>query len=404
MGAYEFTALDATGRERKGVLEGDAPRQIRQQLREKGLSPISVTEVAQRERKAERGSIFKRGINATDLALITRQFATLTRSGLPVEEALQAVSQQCEKPRLKSMLVAVRSRVMEGHTLADSLAEFPRVFSDLFRATVSAGEQSGHLDLVLDRLADYTEARQALRKNVVFSLIYPVLVVIVAIAVVTLLLAFVVPQVVKVFEDVGQELPLLTRALIASSEFIRDSGLLIVLLLVAVVIGMRILLKRPAVKKGFHAFQLKVPLVARLVRGLNAARFSRTLSILTESGVPVLESLRISSQVVSNIPMRTAVDDAAGLVREGSSLNKALERSGYFPPMTIHLIASGESSGKLEVMLDRAAASQEQELETILQTIVGLFGPFLILAMGGIVLLIVLAILLPIFNMNQLVI
>jgi len=405
MGAFEFTALDAGGRERKGVLEGDAPRQIRQQLRERGWAPISVLEVAQQEaQQGKRSFIYQRGISAGDLALITRQFATLIRSGLPVEEALQAVSQQTEKPRIKSMLVGVRARVMEGQSFAAALDDFPRVFSDLYRATVAAGEQSGHLEVVLDRLADYTDGRQALRQKVFLALIYPVLVIIVALGVVILLLAYVVPQVVQVFENIGQELPMLTQGLIAVSDFVRSNGIILLSILIVLVIGFRLILRRPGPRRNYHRLLLSLPLLARLVRGLNAARFARTLSILTESGVPVLEALRISAQVVSNLPMRASVEETARLVREGSSLSKALDRSGYFPPMTIHLIASGETSGKLEVMLDRAASSQERELESVMQTMVGLFGPFMILIMGGIVLVIVLAILLPIFNLNQLVI
>lgn len=405
MGAFEFTALDAGGREHKGVLEGDAPRQIRQQLRDRGWAPISVHEVAQQEQQRGRRSFsYRRGINAADLALITRQFATLVRSGLPVEEALQAVSQQTEKPRIKSMLAGVRARVMEGQSLASALEDFPRAFNDLYRATVAAGEQSGHLEVVLDRLADYTDGRQALRQKVFLALIYPVLVIVVAICVVILLLAYVVPQVVQVFENVGQDLPMLTRGLIAVSDFIRGNGITLLFIIIATAIGLKLLLRRPGPRRRYHRLQLSLPMVSRLVRGLNAARFARTLSILTESGVPVLEALRISSQVVSSMPMRASVEEAARLVREGSSLNKALERSGYFPPMTIHLIASGETSGKLELMLDRAASSQERELESLMQTMVGLFGPFMILVMGGIVLVIVLAILLPIFNLNQLVV
>ena len=228
--------------------------------------------------------------------------------------------------------------------------------------------------------------------------------IVVALCVVILLLAYVVPQVVQVFENIGQELPLLTRGLIAASDFVRSNGVTLLVIIIALIVGFRLLLRKPGPRRNYHRLQLVLPLLSRLVRGLNAARFARTLSILTESGVPVLEALRISSQVVSNLPMRASVEDAARLVREGSSLNKALERSGYFPPMTIHLIASGETSGKLEIMLDRAASSQERELESVMQTMVGLFGPFMILIMGGIVLVIVLAILLPIFNLNQLVI
>ncbi len=404
MGAFEFRALDTRGKERKGVLEGDAPRQIRQQLRERGWVPVSVVEISQ-EQQERSGRLLglRRGINATDLALITRQFATLVRSGLPIEEALKAVSQQCEKTRLKNLLLAVRSRVMEGHPLAVALGDFPRVFSDLYRATISAGEQSGHLDEVLDKLADYTENRQALRDKIVQALIYPILVVIVAILVVAGLMTYVVPQIIQVFENMGQALPPLTRGLIAVSDFTRDSGPLLAVLLVALFIGLRLLLRRPGPKRRFHRLLLALPLVRHLVRGLNAARFARTLSILNASGVPVLEALRIAAQVVTNLPMRDAVEAAARQVREGSSLHRALDRSGYFPPMTIYLIASGEASGKLELMLERAANSQERELESLMQTLLGLFGPLVILVMGGIVLVIILAMLLPIINLNQLV-
>ncbi len=404
MGAFEFRALDTRGKERKGVLEGDAPRQIRQQLRERGWVPVSVVEISQ-EQQERSGRLLglRQGINATDLALITRQFATLVRSGLPIEEALKAVSQQCEKTRLKNLLLAVRSRVMEGHPLAVALGDFPRVFSDLYRATISAGEQSGHLDEVLDKLADYTENRQALRDKIVQALIYPILVVIVAILVVAGLMTYVVPQIIQVFENMGQALPPLTRGLIAVSDFTRDSGPLLAVLLAALFIGLRLLLRRPGPRRHFHRLLLALPLVRHLVRGLNAARFARTLSILNASGVPVLEALRISAQVVTNLPMRDAVEAAARQVREGSSLHRALDRSGYFPPMTIHLIASGEASGKLELMLERAANSQERELESLMQTLLGLFGPLVILVMGGIVLVIILAMLLPIINLNQLV-
>ncbi len=404
MGAYEYTALDDGGRERKGVLEADTPRQIRQQLREQGWAPLSVVEVQQKEARAQRHrGLFRRGISTTDLALVTRQFATLERSGLPIEEALQALSRQTEKPRLKSMLMAVRARVMEGHPLATALGDFPHVFPDLYRATVSAGEQSGHLDAVLERLAEYTESRQTLRQKTTLALIYPVLVIVVSLAVVALLMVYVVPEIVQVFEGIGQQLPWITRSLIAASDYTRDYGWLLLIIAVVVVGGARLLLKRPAVRRRVDALLLRLPMAGRLVRGLNTARFARTLSILSASGVPVLDSLRIAATVVSNLPMRAAVEEAARRVREGAALHRALEQSGYFPPMTIHLIASGETSGKLEEMLERAATSQEREMDVLISTISELFGPLLILVMGGIVLVIVLAILLPIFDLNQLV-
>lgn len=402
MGAFEYTALDAQGRERSGVLEGDASRQIRQQLREQGLTPLSVEAVQQREARSKK-RIFSRRISATDLALITRQWATLVGSGLPIDEALATVSKQTEKPRLKSMMAAVRSRVMEGHTLAIALSDFQNVFSDLFRSTVSAGEQSGHLDVVLERLADYTEARQQLSQKIMLALIYPAILTLVAILVVAFLMAVVVPQVVGVFENTGAELPLATIILIGFSDFLQEYGILLLVLLF-VAIGLIFYLYRfENIRHKVHRSLLAIPVIRRLVRGVETARFARTFSILVASGVPVLDGMRISAQVMTNLPMREAVEDAAKRIREGSGIHRALESCGYFPPMMINLIASGEASGNLEEMLERSASGQEREVETLIAGAMGLFEPLLIVGMGGIVLFIVTAILLPIFNMNQLI-
>ncbi len=405
MGAFEYTVLDTRGRERKGVLEGDTARQVRQQLREKGLVPLSVEEVAQKEARSRSGggTLFKRGVSATDLALITRQLATLVRSGMPLEESLRTVGRQTERARLKSMILAVRSRVMEGHSLASGLGDFPHVFPELFRTTVAAGEQSGHLDIVLERLADYTENRQQMRQKIQLALFYPAILTVVALLVTIALLTYVVPEVVQVFDNIGQELPWLTQALIAVSDFLRDYGLAILVALVGVAVAFSYLRRIPNVRFRLHRLSHRLPLIARLTRGVNTARFARTFSILSASGVPVLEALRISAEVLSNLPMRQAVEHGAERVREGSSISRALEQSGYFPPMTLHLIASGEASGNLDQMLERAATNQERELETVIAALMGLFEPLLILTMGAVVLIIVLAILLPIFDLNQLV-
>jgi general secretion pathway protein F len=404
MGAFEYVALDNSGKEKKGVLEGDTARQVRQQLRDKGWMPVEVEETTERESGATRRGIkFRRGISATDLSLITRQLATLVRSGLPLEESLQAVSQQTEKARLKSMVLAIRSRVMEGHTLATGLGDYPHVFPELYRTTVSAGEQSGHLEVVLERLADYTENRQQMQQKLQLALFYPALLTLVAIGVVVGLMTFVVPQVVQVFDNIGKELPGLTRTMIAMSDFLRNYGLLMLVLLFIAGGMAGWVLSKEGPKRSYHKFLLRLPLIGRLERGVNAGRFARTFSIVTASGVPVLDGLRIASEVMSNIPMREAVEEAARMVREGASIHAALEKSGYFPPMTVHLIASGEASGKLEEMLERAAVNQEREIETLISAVMGLFEPVLILVMGGLVLLIVLAILLPIFDLNQLV-
>ncbi len=406
MAAFAFKALDERGRRRKGVLEGDTPRQIRQQLRERGWTPIEVSEITEGSGPRREAPRFLgwRPASHADIALVTRQLATLVGSGLPLEEALRTVAAQTSKPRLEGLLIAIRSRVLEGCSLAQALDEFPRVFSELYRATVAAGEQSGHLEGVLDRLADYTEEYQDSRRRVSMALIYPVLVLVVALLVVALLLSYVVPQVVSVFSDMGQQLPPLTRAMIATSDFLRAHWSAILAILLTTTVTARLLLQRPAVRHRWHRLILAMPVVSRLSRTMNAARFAQTLSILSASGVPVLEALQIAAQVITNLPMRAAVEDAARQVREGASLHASLDQSGYFPPLTIQLIASGEASGQLERMLARAAESQERELEAFVQTLTGLFGPFMILAMGGIVLLIVLAILLPIFNLNQLLI
>jgi general secretion pathway protein F len=404
MPAYRFAALDAQGRTRKGSLEGDTPRQVRQVLRERGLTPLEVAEITGRSKEQRNRRLgWSQRISATELALVTRQLATLVNSGLPLEQALGAVAHQAERARLSSLLLAVRSKVLEGYALATALGEFPRVFPELYRATVAAGEQSGHLDVVFERLADYTEARQQLRQKIGLALFYPALLTTVALLIVTGLLTYVVPQVVQVFASLGQQLPLLTRVLIALSAFLQQHGWLLLSGLLVLLIGLGYSLRRPDIRRRADRLLLRVPLLSRLIRGINAARYARTFSILMASGVPVLEALRISAQVISNLPMREAVQQAALKVREGSSLHAAISASGYFPAMTVQLIASGEASGRLEAMLERAAGQQERETETLIAALLGIFEPVLILLMGGVVLIIVLAILLPIFDLNQLV-
>lgn len=404
MGAFEYTALDASGRERKGVIEGDSPRQVRALLREKQLLPLEVTAAAHVESKRERrGLSLSRGTSSGDLALLTRQLATLCRAGLPLEEALLAVSQQTEKQRVQSILLGVRSKVVEGHTLADGLGDFPRVFPEIYRATVAAGEQSGHLDAVLERLADYTESRDLLRQRLLGALLYPIVLSIMCLGIVSGLLVYVVPKVVEVFDSSKTSLPLMTRALIGFSDFLRDFGGWILLALVVGGVAFARALRSPGFRRRWHRWLLTLPVIGRLVRGFNTARFTRTLSILAGSAVPVLEAMRIAGEVVSNLPMRDAVEAAAQRVREGAPIGRSLAHSRLFPPMTIHLISSGESSGELEAMLERAAISQERELDSILTAVVGLLGPAMIVLMGLFVMGIVFAMLMPIFEMNTLI-
>jgi general secretion pathway protein F len=410
MPAFEYVAVDAGGRERKGVLEGDTARHVRQLLRDQALLPVAVNEVLGDQQQAAaagaRGRLrfnVQRGLGAGDLALVTRQLATLVKSALPLEEALLAVSQQTDKPKVRNIMLGVRSKVMEGHTLADSLAEFPNSFPELYRATVAASEQSGHLDAVLERLADYTENRQALRSRTLGALLYPIVLFVVCVAIVFFLLVSVVPKVVEVFRNSEAELPLLTQALIAGSDFMREWGWLLIISIGAGLWLFSRWLRVESNRRRWHEFLLRLPLIGKIVRWSNTARFARTLSTLTASTVPVLDALRISGEVVTNLPMKGAVADAAVRVREGAPIGRSLGQSRLFPPMMIHLISSGETSGELDSMLERAAQHQERELDSVLQALVGLLGPLMILVMGGLVLLIVLAMLLPIFELNQLV-
>ena len=403
MGAFEYTALDGTGREQSGVVEGDTVKHVRQLLRERSLLPVTVSEVRHGEEKRQRTFALRRGVSANDLSLLTRQLATLVKAGLPLEEALLAVSQQSEKPRVQSIMLGVRAKVMEGHTLADGLSEFPKVFPEIYRSTVSAGESSGRLDGVLERLADYTENREVTRQKVLGAMLYPIVLSCVCLGIVTLMMVYVVPQVIEVFESSKGKLPFATQVLIFVSNFLRDFGIYLVLGIVGAIVGFIYWLKNIDNRRRYHRFQLRVPLVGRLVRGFNTARFTRTFSILTASAVPVLEAMRIAGEVVTNLPMRDAVTAAAQRVREGAPIGRSLQTSRLFPPMTVHLISSGESSGELDTLLERAATNQERELDSMMGALVGLLGPLLIIVMGLFVLGIVFAMLMPIFQMNTLI-
>lgn len=403
MSAFEFVALDPTGKESKGLIEGDTAKHARQQLRERSLLPVKITEVVEKEARERKSFSIRRGLSASDLSLLTRQLATLTQSGLPLEEALLAVSEQNENPRAKSILLGVRSRVMEGHTLADGLAEFPKAFPELYRATVAAGEQSGHLDAVLERLAEFTESRQQLQTQIRNALIYPIALVVTAAGIISFMLAYVVPKVVYIFENYDTELPALTRVMIASSDFLREQWFLLLIGIVIVVFGVRRMLRHEGPKRKYHRLLLRVPIVSKLTRGINTARFTQTLSILAGSGVPILEALRIAAKVVVNVPMREAVEEASLRIREGAMISKSLAASKLFPPMTTHLISSGEASGRLEEMLSRAASNQEREVDSLISTLLGIMQPLLVIIMAAIVLVIVLAILLPIFELNNLI-
>jgi general secretion pathway protein F len=403
MGAYQYVAVDPGGKEHRGVLEGDTPRHVRQLLRDRKLLPVEIAEVEARERKSHRQFSLFKGISGLDLALLTRQLATLVKAGLPLEEALLAVSEHTEKPRLKSIILGVRAKVLEGHSLASGLDDFPHAFPTVYRATVMAGEQAGQLDSVLERLADYTESRHGLRQKVVQAMVYPILLTVIATFIITVMLIFVVPKVVGVFETTGQQLPVMTRVLIALSNFVQNWWFLLLAGIAALIFLAQRLLKHEHIRRRVHFWLLRAPIFGRVTRGLNTARFTRTLSILTASGVPALEALRISASVIANLPMRAAVEAAAVRVREGGAIGRSLSQSKLFPPMSVHLISSGEASGELDSMLERAANHQESEMDSLLATMLSVLEPLLIVIMGLVVLAIVMAILLPIFQINQVV-
>jgi general secretion pathway protein F len=406
MAGFEYQALDSTGRAVRGVIDGDAERQVRALLRERGLTPLSVGIIREQQATTAAGAprfVLRRGISGNDLALLTRQFATLVHAGLTLEECLNALIEQSDKPRTRNVLAGVRGRMVEGQSLARSMGAFPQAFPDIYRVMIDAGEQSGRLVEVLERLADWTENRQALLQKVILAFIYPAIVTVIAFGVISLLVVYVVPQVTRVFENTGQALPLITRILIAISNGARASGLIWLLAAVAAIVGFVVMLRNPAIRLRWHNFLLRVPVMGRLVRGTNAARFADTLGILTASGIPLLPALQSAVPVVSNLPMRAAVEEALRQVREGGSLSRALAKTKLFPPLVVHLIASGESSGRLDAMLQRAAEAQARELESWVKTLTAILEPAMIVVMGGIVLFIVVAIMLPIFEMNQLI-
>ncbi len=404
MAAFEYKALTEAGRQKKGVMEADHSRQVRQKLKEQGLVPVEVVETKARQRR-DKSSFFslQRGLSVPDFALITRQIATLVEAGMPLEECIKAVAEQSEKAHIRTMLMAVRSKVVEGYTLAESLADYPNIFDELFRSMVAAGEKSGHLDAVLNRLADYTENRQVMRSKLQQAMIYPMVLTVFAIGVVSFLLASVVPKIVDQFVQMGQELPLSTQILLDLSAFVQNWGLLIFFVLVVGIVSIKTALKNPSTRLAWDKKLLKMPILGKITRGINTSRFARTLSICSSSAIPLLDGMRVAVDVMSNEFIKSSVKEASERVREGSSLNRALEQTKLFPPMMLHMISSGEKSGELEQMLTRAANNQDRDFESTVNIALGLFTPALVLVMAGVVLFIVVATLMPILEMNNLI-
>ncbi|GAA6133367.1 GspF family T2SS innner membrane protein variant XcpS [Oceaniserpentilla sp. 4NH20-0058] len=404
MAAFEYKALDANGRQKKGVIEADSPRQVRQQLRDKQLMPVSVEQSTSNQNSEKPFSkLFKRAISVADLAMLTRQLSTLIGAGLPIEEALKATAEQTEKKRIQSMILSIRSKVLEGHSLANALNEYDYAFPMLYRATVAAGEHAGHLDTVLVRLADYMEVSQVNQQKIKLAAVYPIILCVVAIGIVVLLLTLVVPDIVEVFVKNGQELPTLTQVMINSSDFLVDHWIKLIIVFSGTIFGFLWAIKKDHIKKKYHHAMIHMPFIGKMVKGFNTSRFISTLAILNSSGVPLVEAMKIAGQVVGNVIIQEKLTVACQQVTEGGSLHQALKETGVFPIMMLHMIASGESSGELDSMLERTAKNQETDLQNTITTLVSMFEPIMLLVMGGVVVLIVIAIMLPILNMNQMI-
>ena len=405
MPAFRFEAVDAGGATRKGVVNADSARAARSDLRGQGLVPLSVDAISGQLDAS--GKLKSRGfgdrLSTAELSLLTRQLASLLEASLPLEQAFSALLEQAERTYVRDLVASIRADVMGGSSLSDALAKHPRDFTEIYRALVSSGEQIGQLARVLSRLADYIERRNALVAKVRLAFTYPAIVTMVAFAIVIFLLTYVVPQIVSVFANTKQKLPFLTVVMLAISDFVRAYGFVVLGVVIALAFLWRGALKNPAVKMRFHTWLLTAPMYGKFERSLNTARFASTLAITTGSGVPILRALQTSRDTLNNVAMREQVEDATNSVREGVGLARALSAHKHFPPMLIHMIRAGEVTGNLPNMLDRAASAQEQDLERRAMTIAGLLEPVLILLMGVVVLLIVLAVLMPIIEINQLV-
>ena len=403
MATFDYEAIDLRGKKKTGVLDGDSPRQVRQQLKGQGLVPLAVTSNLQKQTSPR----YRDRLAPATLAIITRQLAVLLRAGIPLSDALNGIAKQTSslaRGSSSSRIIAiVRSSVEEGKSLSESLRQFPRSFDQLYCATVKAGEETGHLDSVLEQLAEHTEAQREFRQKTQAALVYPILLVILSIVIVSALMIYIVPDVIQVFTDTGQKLPVLTRGLLQISDFLQEWGIGLLLVIVAFAAAGTVAMGQPKIRQKFHQALLHSPLIKTFSRGINAQRYTQTLGVLSQSGVTLHQGMHIAQQVVKNLHLRRLLLQVADRVREGESLSRGLENMGYFPPLMVYMIASGEVSGELDQMLLKAADQQLQDIKTTVATGISLFEPLMLLVMGGVVLTIVLAILLPILNMNQLI-
>jgi len=403
MAAYDYTALDERGKKKKGIIEADSSRQVRQQLRDKGffVQAVDLSQKRQQNHKSgNKSRLFGPSLSVADLALLTRQLATLVGSGMPLEECLKAAAEQSEKPRIRGLILSVRAKVLEGFSLAAALKEYPKAFPILYQATVNAGEHSGHLDKVMNRLADYMEDQQKISQKIQIASIYPAILSVVALGIIIFLLNTVVPEIVSTVVSSGQVLPKPTVILLTLSDFIQNYWVHCVVAGV-LIWAIFIWFNHPPTRRiKTHRLLLKLPLIGRISRGFNTARFIGTVAMLSSSGVPLVEAMRIGAQVISNLEIQKRVTKAALSVSEGTSLHKALSEAGYFRPMMLHMIGSGETSGELDSMLQKTADAEDQSVQNLVSTIISLFEPLMLVIMGGIVLVIVLAVVMPMMQMN----
>ena len=403
MAVFRYEALNAQGKTVKGSMEADSARSARNQMRMQGMTPIEVQEVGSAKMTGKKAGRFDRELSTREVVLLTRQLASLLQARLALAQALAALVEQAEKPLIRERINSIRSEVMSGTPLSQALAQYPKAFTEMYVATVAAGENTGDLGGVLSKLADALEARQALGQKVSAAFIYPAIVTLVALLVVVGLLTYVVPQVVSVFENTNQQLPTLTIVMIALSDTLRDWGWLMVIVIVFAAALFKNALGNKAFKLRFDEIVLTLPLVGPFIRSVNTARLASTLSILVGSGVPILKALAAANRTLGNTALQLAMQDVQERVKEGSALSKAMGKSGLFPPVLTHLVASGEATGQLAAMLERASESQRTEVERKAMWLTSLMEPVLILVMGLVVLLIVLAVMMPIIEVNQLI-